>query len=271
MAEGCEDSRKPVRLAASKALSAAILDRHVRNVPVGLMVKILGDFYITVVLHLAEFLVKEREKNIGSDSTAGSSGKESTSRKKNSKRNEVKDAPAAAALPGKATDSASVSAVLEGDAVDESEFSVVPLMCTLCKVFVDQIKRLSTYPTFDRLWLRLIHVFGYMLGAPHGFDHAAAFSSKSQRLVLTDELHRTVAAAGDHLATLINLLIKSEVFLERPGLWVVTKESILQMAHRPSDLPIDSPEDLQASQAPQPTPENAAALVESETSMLTCK
>jgi hypothetical protein len=267
MAEGCEDSRKPVRLAASKALSAAILDRHVRNVPVGLMVKILGDFYITVVLHLAEFLVKEREKNLGSDGTAGGSGKESTGRKK--KRNEVKDS---AALPGKAADNISVSALLEGDAVDESEFSVVPLLCTLCKVFVDQIKRLSTYPTFDRLWLRLIHVFGYMLGAPHGFDHAAAFSSKSQRLVLTDELHRTVAAAGDHLATLINLLIKAEVFLERPGLWVVTKESILQMAHRPSDLPIDSPEDLQASQSQelQPAPENAA-LIEAETSMLTCK
>jgi hypothetical protein len=266
MAEGCEDSRKPVRLAASKALSAAILDRHVRNVPIGLMVKILGDFYITVVLHLAEFLVKEREKNLGSDSTPGSSGNEPTGRKK---RNEVKDS---AALPVKAADNISVSALLVGDAVDESEFSVVPLLCTLCKVFVDQIKRLSTYPTFDRLWLRLIHVFGYMLGAPHGFDHAAAFSSKSQRLVLTDELHRTVAAAGDHLATLINLLIKAEVFLERPGLWVVTKESILQMAHRPSDLPIDSPEDLQAPQLQelQPAPENAA-LMEAETSMLTCK
>lgn len=267
MAEGCEDSRKPVRLAASKALSAAILDRHVRNVPVGLMVKILGDFYITVVLHLAEFLVKEREKNPGSDNSAGSSGKESNGRKK--KRNETKDA---AAVSGKVADSASVSTLLEGDAVDESEFSVVPLLCTLCKVFVDQIKRLSTYPTFDRLWLRLIHVFGYMLGAPHGFDHAAAFSSKSQRLVLTDELHRTVAAAGDHLATLINLLIKAEVFLERPGLWVVTKESIMQMAHRPSDLPIDSPEDLQASQLQEPQPATeSAALTEPEPSMLTCK
>lgn len=244
-----------MRLAASKALSAAILDRHVRNVPVGLMVKILGDFYITVVLHLAEFLVKERELNLASDNTAGSSGKE-TSRKKNAKRNEIKDA--AASVHGKAADGASASALLEGDAFDESEFSVVPLLCTLCKVFVDQIKRLSTYPTFDRLWLRLIHTFGYLLGAPHGFDHAAAFSSKSQRLVLTDELHRTVAAAGDHLATLINLLIKSEVFLERPGLWVVTKESILQMTHRPSDLPIDSPEESQTQLESHPAPDNAA-------------
>ena len=55
------DSRKPVRLAASNALCAAILDRHVRNVPVGLMVKILGDVYITVILRLAEFLIKENE------------------------------------------------------------------------------------------------------------------------------------------------------------------------------------------------------------------
>jgi hypothetical protein len=50
--------RKPVRLAAANALSRAILDKHVRNVPIGLMVKILGTykhlyFYIYKYFHMS--------------------------------------------------------------------------------------------------------------------------------------------------------------------------------------------------------------------------
>ena len=236
------DSRKPVRLAASNALCAAILDRHVRNVPVGLMVKILGDVYITVILRLAEFLIKEKEASkaeAASRLSGGSSWKELSGSKKMSSRkdsNESSKGSNSSSGGARPADNSPLSTLSDNDDLEEMNFTVMPLLCTICKVFVDQIKRLASYPTFDRLWLRLVFVFGYFLGAAHGFDHTTLLPAQQQHLLFTDELHRTVAACGDHLATLITLLVKSGVFQERSGLWAVTMDSLSQMTHRPPDL-----------------------------------
>ena len=239
MAEGCMDSRKPVRLAASNALCAAILDRHVRNVPVVLMVKILGDVYITVILRLAEFLIKEKEAataEASSRKSGGSSWKELSGSKKAPSRKDSNDSRSSS-MGARLADNSPLSAQSDNDDLEEMNFTVMPLLCTICKVFVDQIKRLASYPTFDRLWLRLVYVFGYFLGAAHGFDHTTLLPPQQQhQMIYTDELHRTVAACGDHLATLITLLVKSGVFEERAGLWAVTMDSLNQMTHRPPDL-----------------------------------
>lgn len=261
-----------MRLAASNALCAAILDRHVRNVPIGLMVKILGDIYITVILRLAEFLVKEKEQlradnnraalnntnNNNNSSSAVKKGrlvdtKESSPQRRPSTNENNSISSITDATPDKPQSTMSA----DYDGSDEVDFTVMPLLCTICKVFADQIKRLSSYPSFDRLWLRLVHVFGFFLGAPYGFDHSTLFAPNQPQLQLpfNDELPRTVAAAGDHLATLINMLIKSGVFLDRKGLWAVTKDSLTQMKHRPSDLPLESQDDLTPSSHTDSLPE----------------
>lgn len=279
MAEGCVDSRKPVRLAASNALCAAILDRHVRNVPIGLMVKILGDIYITVVLRLAEFLVKEKEQLRADNNRAGLNGSINSNNNNNSavkkpRAVDPRDSVAqtsvsntnnsimsmSMSMPDPALEKPFASGNTDSDGSDEVDFTVMPLLCTICKVFADQIKRLSSYPSFDRLWLRLVHVFGFFLGAPYGFDHSTLFPPNQLQLPFNDELHRTVAAAGDHLATLINMLIKSGVFLDRKGLWAVTKDSLTQMKHRPSDLTLESQDDLTPSSQPDTLPELSSSL-----------
>ena len=265
MAEGCVDSRKPVRLAASNALCAAILDRHVRNVPVGLMVKILGDIYITVILRLAEFLVKEKEQLRADNNRAGLSHSSSSSAVKKPRPVDTNDA--SPQRTNNVNNNTSIidatpdkSRSVDNDGSEEIDFTVMPLLCTICKVFADQIKRLSSYPSFDRLWLRLVHVFGFFLGAPYGFDHSALFPPNQPQLQLpfNDELPRTVAAAGDHLATLLNMLIKSGVFLDRKGLWAVTKDSLTQMKHRPMDLPLESQDDLTPSSHTDSLPESSS-------------
>ena len=247
MAEGCADSRKPVRLAASNALCSAILDKHVKNVPIGLMVKILGDVYIAIVLRLAEYLVREMELNGSNgirsksnddriDGSGGNSGKTKMRRKKDEKQ-----------FPTGSSDAWSTDNDLRipKDTVEEEDLSltVMPILCTICKVFADQITRFSTYPSFDRLWLRLLHVFGYFLGAPYGFDHAVLLPS--HRRILGNELHRTVAAAADHLSTLVNLLVNLGIFKERCGLWLVTKDSLQLMTHCPAPL-LDDPSEVGA-------------------------
>ena len=246
MAEGCADSRKPVRLAASNALCSAILDKHVKNVPVGLMVKILGDVYIAIVLRLAEYLVREMELNgsngirsKSNDDRLDASGDRSSSGKTKMKRKKDEKQFPTGGGDVRSTDN---DLQLSKDAVGEEDLSltVMPILCTICKVFADQIIRFSSYPSFDRLWLRLLHVFGYFLGAPYGFDHAVLLPS--HRRILGNELHRTVAAAGDHLSTLINLLVNLGIFKERSGLWLVTKDSLQSMTHCPAPLLVDPSE-----------------------------
>lgn len=249
MAEGCADTRKPVRLAASNALCSAILDKHVKNVPVGLMVKILGDIYIAIILRLSEYLVREMELNGSNGVRSRGNGEgygdvdalqDNTSQRmsgstKMKKKKEVKQS----IMGGVDVKSPNSDAQTSKDVVGEEDLSmtVMPILCTVCKVFADQIIRFSLYPSFDRLWLRLLHVFGYFLGAPYGFDHAVLLPS--HRRILGNELHRTVAAAGDHLSSLINLLVNSGIFKERNGLWLVTKDSLRLMTHCPALLLVD--------------------------------
>ena len=105
-------------------------------------------------------------------------------------------------------------------------------MTSLCFVFEEQIKRLSTFPTFDKLVLRLLHVFGYFLGAPHGFSSSSSSSSSE----LDDRIKLVVTAAGEHLTAILTLLHNLGVFKHRSGLWVVTKESLAQFANYQLDL-----------------------------------
>jgi hypothetical protein len=103
------------------------------------MVKILGDIYIAIILQLAEFLVKEKEPTKG---------------------RQEEDVE----IDFKTSGVSAVSETLELRDQQELKLTVIPIMATLCKVFIEQVKRLSFYPSFDRLWLRLVHVFGYFLG-----------------------------------------------------------------------------------------------------------
>eukprot|EP00596_Hydrurales_sp_CCMP1899_P004941 CAMPEP_0119047238 /NCGR_PEP_ID=MMETSP1177-20130426/51980_1 /TAXON_ID=2985 /ORGANISM="Ochromonas sp, Strain CCMP1899" /LENGTH=1905 /DNA_ID=CAMNT_0007021581 /DNA_START=110 /DNA_END=5824 /DNA_ORIENTATION=- len=203
MAEGCADTRKPVRLAAANALSRAILDKHVRNVPIGLMVKILGDIYIAIILQLSVFLVKEREVNV-----AVGRQQHETDADVELVGDVISHNRELSAESGEG-----LLQLLSKD-IQKDSLTVMPIMATLCRIFIEQIKRLSSYPSFDRLWLRLVHVFGYFLGAPHGFDHKVSTNRK-----LDDEMQCTIEAAGGHLCELTNLLYQAGIFKERSGLW----------------------------------------------------
>ena len=221
LADAASDSRIAVRNAASNALSRCILDRHIRAVPPGVLVNVLGDILVPVILLLGEEMIRERD--------AG---------------NHTKQQSVEATGQGTAGEVAFLGEVasygrevlLRSAEQDGSKLvPVIECMASLCFVFEEQIKRLSTFPTFDKLVLRLLHVFGYFLGAPHGFSSSSS-SSSSNSSELDDRIKLVVTAAGEHLTAILTLLHNLGVFKHRSGLWVVTKESLAQFANYQLDL-----------------------------------
>ena len=218
LADAAGDSRVAVRNAASNALSRCILDRHIRAVPPGVLVNVLGDILVPVILLLGEEMIRERDTG-----------------------NHTKQQPVEAMGQGTAGEVAFLGEVasygrevlLRSAEQDGSKtIPVIECMTSLCFVFEEQIKRLSTFPTFDKLVLRLLHVFGYFLGAPHGFSSSSSSSSSE----LDDRIKLVVTAAGEHLTAILTLLHNLGVFKHRSGLWVVTKESLAQFANYQLDL-----------------------------------
>ena len=199
LADATGDGRVAVRNAASHALSRCILDRHIRAVPPGVLVNVLGDIVVPVILHLGENMIRE-----------GSS------------------APGSAFINESTTDVAFLGEVAsygrevllrstEQDGV--GRIPIIECIGSLCFVFEEQIRRLSAFPTFDKLVLRMLHVFGYFLGA--GSNSFDLDGNADQQIALV------VAAALGHLTAVLTLLKTLGIFEQRPGLWSVTKETLL--------------------------------------------
>jgi hypothetical protein len=218
LADGIVDERIPVRIASGNALAHAILDKHVHAVPPGVLVNILGDIVVPSLLLLGETVVNELNNN----------NKDSGKYKVTSKNTE-KEIEKSQYM--KEFRNASKT-------MEESEYSpskpIVEILCALSTVFLQQLKRLATYPSFDKLWLRLLHLMGYYLGAPHGFDHATLKSDSPLRLAIN--------GSREQLKNMLRILITGGVFKDRGGLWVITLESVAQFSCCPNLI-----EELQAS------------------------
>ena len=223
LADGATDERIPVRLAAVDALSNALLDGHAVAVPPGVLVKILGDIVVPMVLFLGQALVQtasgQRQKNIGNRIEPG---RIETTANLEGDSDVGEEATVVVNHADQSSDDAATSSLAP---IERS------LKC-LSSSFLQQLPKLSRYPSFDNLWLRFLHVFGFFLGAPHGFDHSQILGQGSKGRLHNHqvELAATVEMSRDHLSSLIALLAQGGVFRDREGLWDVTRDSVGQMA-----------------------------------------
>lgn len=214
LADAAGDSRVAVRSAASNALSRCILDRHIRAVPAGVLVNVLGDIVVPVILLLGEEMIRERDA-ANMSTRAEHAGQGSV----------LKESGTEVAFLGEMA-SYGREVLLRSAEQDSNGSNLIPViecMGSLCYVFEEQIHRLSTFPTFDKLVLRMLHVFGFFLGAPHGFELTKNHAD--------EHLNMAVSAAREHLTSILSLLHTLGVFKERSGLWEVTKESLSQFKH----------------------------------------
>ena len=149
--------------------------------------------------------------------------------------------------------STSLSRALQASApVRGASGSAGELLEALCRGVQRQLKKLARYPSFDKLWLRLLHVLGFFLGAPHGFDHgvlqgkASAKSEALQGVAVANswgpeaavrELGAAVTAAGSLLTELQTALTQAGVFKTRAALAKISDETVAQFSSLPGARP----------------------------------
>ena len=182
LAEGIADERYAVRVAAVDALSTAILDRHMVAVPAAVTIKILQDIVIPTAYLLGEILIATpTEKSIGDIAQGEQVLQEVLRRDK-----EVRKSKSTGSIVDGKENSREVkvemsdsfekdeSAALPEGVLNRVLSNVTPTRCleagptieclsALCRVFQQQLKKLSSQPTFDELWKSILGLFSFFL------------------------------------------------------------------------------------------------------------
>lgn len=238
MADGINDERHAVRVASVAALTHAISDRHALVVPAGVLVDILGDIVVPTVLLLAQGLVKSA---LISEQETEKQAKKITSQSRDedilaqmlgvyeirSTAASLDGATSGPHLAAAAPNGSTLSRVLLTAPVVVMKGTTAELLSALSDACMRHLKKLFKYPSFDKLWLRILHVLGYLLGAPHGFDHGVLSIKQKGSALAVDELCTAVDTAKEQLSQLMASFSKAGVFKSRgAGLLNVTEETL---------------------------------------------
>ena len=257
LGEGILDARAPVREACAEALCQAILDRHSHAVPAGVLVDILGGIIAPMIVQLRDHLVDEINQNLPAGVAQVLSSKEALALAQQQWVNVEAESSSVTAGPGADdaavalnNNSSSSSTVTEGDRVREglsvlcatgSERGgggtvsiLMECLSAFCKSFLQHLRKLAAYPSFDKLWLCMLSVLSHFLDAStHGDEELAHLSTAWTRLSedtkhLVQDLFAMLAASREHLLRMLRALAAEKVFVDRPGLLGITKDSVKQ-------------------------------------------
>ena len=261
MADGANDERPAVRAAAVAALTHAISDRHALVVPAGVLVDILGEVVVPTVLLLGQGLVREA---LGA---ASAQSEQEQARAAKTLRSQTRDEELLSHLtaltvegssdtraPPAAASSSSLSrALAQPTPIRDLEGSTDELLAALTAAVVRQAVKLHRYPSFDKLWLRVLHMLGFFLGAPHGFDHGVLTlltqqqqqsspqarriaqgrdslggGSRESRAAAAEALAACVSVAKDQLYSTMEALSRAGVF--KPELQTLGDDIVAQFS-----------------------------------------
>jgi hypothetical protein len=216
-------------------------------VPISTLVEILGNILAPTTLLLGEMLVQRFVTEKTSDASAPSQGGPTQGPTleeemlqsllmSSSIKNKDKGGGSGATTNPTSVDSAPPLGDKEGvhdeDMVLHSpKDPAVQCVISLTQTFQRHIKSLAKYPAFDKLWLRVLHVLGYFLDAPHGFNHSllkpevvnsAHPALKAQQQELVDAATEAQAALG----LLLSAVEHENIFLKKEGLKEVTTATV---------------------------------------------
>jgi hypothetical protein len=245
LADGSNDSRLDVRILSSTALSDIIADSHSLNAPTGVMVDIIGNIIAPTALLLGESLVQRFLDDMANNPHATNDSKKLRSLTfeeemlrevlhiADTSNSDAPSTPSGQRLTS--TPNSLVKTLLtQSDDLQELDPASICLSC-LTNAFSRQLHRFAAYPSFDKLWLRLLHVYGYFLEAPHGFRHSILSKedlsprSKAAKEDYMLQLKHTIADSKKTLNLLIIQLEKEGIFAQRTGLWRVTEDTMKSM------------------------------------------
>jgi hypothetical protein len=189
LAEGITDDRKLIRSACIDALCCAILDKHAFAVPAGVLVDILADIISPAITVLGQCVAENIPDNYSDFGvTIGEQIIKDEQNTETNARNEESDLK-----------------------------QVEKILSALCEVFLNQIQKLASYPSFDKLWLRVLNVFGNLINI-------------NEAKIPRDEA-KLQQLAKQKLKTIISALLLGGIFEIREGLWHVTKETVGLFQH----------------------------------------
>ena len=233
LADGARDTRPDVRTSAVISLTKALADKHALVVPARVLVDILGTSVAPTILLLSEGLVAKlcAGSEHGSDDVLPKKRSDSL-RKEEEIINETlgfANSPAKGEKDIESSLTPLLKKVLFAAPPKETDVGLsAKCLISLCDTFISHIDKLASYPSFDNLWIRMLHIFGYFLESPHGFKHSILNEDKSSSQLFKDqeELKHIVDIAAEYLELLIEALNSKEAFKSREGLWKLTKESV---------------------------------------------
>lgn len=243
LGEGILDTRAPVREACAEALCQAILDRHSHAVPAGVLVDILGGIIAPMIVQLRDHLVEEINRALPEGVARVLSSKEAAALAQQQQWVNVEadaNAPAASereaadgtALASRERASSLLSSISSGERGGGTVSILMECLSAFCKSFLQHLRKLSAYPSFDKLWLCMLSVLGHFLDAAlHGAEELADIARSWGRLSeetrhLVQDLFAMLSASREHLQRMLQALATEKVFAARPGLLGITKESV---------------------------------------------
>lgn len=232
LANGVADERELVRESSALALCDALRDRHLQCAPSALVIDILTGLLVPVIHVLEDYLVAGWNK----EALRGGATRRATSNSFTAGAVVVTTGPAQAiADPNRAWGSSPVTTVATVDATS-TETAVVARggklviehgLETLTMSLLTNLDRVCRYPSFDKLWLRTLQCLLHFAAAANEATADISENSSVQKERVRLKIAETAVSL---LKMLLKPAVAEQVFRQRQGLAIVTKEFLNQTA-----------------------------------------
>lgn len=212
------DVRPPVQEACVDALCQAVTDKHANAVPAGVLMNVLGEIFVPAVMKVGDVGLSKINKELPEDSKLPLANKIQEFLVEAVDRTEV-----------------SLSQLPEWISRGSKERNnLESCLSALCACFKLHLKKLSSYPSFDKLWLRMLSTFGYVIEAARNVREIVAtgvpatleFSTEARNCCCI--INKMLEPSIEQLRQLLALLEGEDIFGVRPGLLTVSNSTIRQ-------------------------------------------
>jgi hypothetical protein len=225
LAEGVSDPRFEVQKVSLEALFTAVLDRHSAVVPPGVLVDVIDEVLIPVVHNLGIncfALNNLKHDNSTPVNTAISSFLRENWMRVETKERVVHEKEEHDKILNFESNFSSSESVVVQQSVELFEKSVN----NLTTLFSRHVKRMSAFPSFDRLWIRVLGLFCHLISESDIDEDESLLVDRSLPKVHSFILDLVGDIAKMNLRTLLTLMLAENIFLLRVGLLSITQDQV---------------------------------------------
>jgi hypothetical protein len=212
-----------VQAAAVSAMTFTILDQHAHAVPSGVLVNILGDIFIPTALVICENMVRGSRHHPTMSPVASYEEMLRYDKAEREKSRCVIDGASSLSDKDLTLVSTLEYANFGHSAVrtsSEEYDATISCISAVSVVFTTHLRRICRYPSFDKLWLRLLNLLCSVI-------HSCRQARLPGHAIEHGQLTRTEETCRKLLLEVIGDMRRHDIFELRPGLQIVSKETLL--------------------------------------------